>query len=76
MNQHNLSKKEWSVITAAVVTASVVAMTAVVCVKYVSVLFKLNKALDIYLKEHKLHHEKNIQKMMEDDYYDDEEISL
>ncbi|WP_296627241.1 hypothetical protein [uncultured Negativibacillus sp.] len=76
MNQHNLSKKEWSMITAAVVTASVVAMTAVVCVKYVSVLFKLNKALDIYLKEHKLHHEKNIQKMMEDDYYDDEEISL
>lgn len=76
MNQHNLSKKEWSMITAAVVTASAVAMTAVVCVKYVSVLFKLNKALDIYLKEHKLHHEKNIQKMMEDDYYDDEEISL
>ena len=76
MNQHNLTKKEWSMITAAVVTASVVAMTAVVCVKYVSVLFKLNKALDIYLKEHKLHHEKNIQKMMEDDYYDDEEISL
>lgn len=76
MNQHNLSKKEWSMITAAVVTASVVAMTAVVCVKYVSVLFKLNKALDIYLKEHKLHHEKNIQKMMEDDHYDDEEISL
>lgn len=76
MNQHNLSKKEWSMISAAVVTASVVAMTAVVCVKYVSVLFKLNKALDIYLKEHKLHHEKNIQKMMEDDYYDDEEISL
>lgn len=76
MNQHNLSKKEWSMITAAVVTASVVAMTAVVCVKYVSVLFKLNKALDIYLKEHKLHHEKNIQKMMEDDYYDDEEISF
>ena len=76
MNQHNLSKKEWSMITAAVVTASVVAMTAVVCVKYVSVLFKLNKALDIYLKEHKLRHEKNIQKMMEDDYYDDEEISL
>ena len=76
MNQHNLSKKEWSMITAEVVTASVVAMTAVVCVKYVSVLFKLNKALDIYLKEHKLHHEKNIQKMMEDDYYDDEEISL
>ena len=76
MNQHNLSKKEWSMITAAVVTASVVAMTAVVCVKYVSVMFKLNKALDIYLKEHKLHHEKNIQKMMEDDYYDDEEISL
>lgn len=76
MNQRNLSKKEWSMITAAVVTASVVAMTAVVCVKYVSVLFKLNKALDIYLKEHKLHHEKNIQKMMEDDYYDDEEISL
>ena len=76
MNQHNLSKKEWSMITAAVVTASVVAMTAVVCVKYVSVLFKLNKALDIYLKEHKLHHEKNIQKMMEDDYYDDEEMSL
>ena len=76
MNQHNLSKKEWYMITAADVTASVVAMTAVVCVKYVSVLFKLNKALDIYLKEHKLHHEKNIQKMMEDDHYDDEEISL
>ena len=77
MSQFNqVNKKELSIITAAVITASVVAMTAVVCIKYVSVLFKLGKALDIYLKEHKYHHEKAMQKMMEDDYYDDEDLSF
>ena len=36
-----------------VMTASVVAMTAVVCAKSVSVLFKLDKALTLYLRENK-----------------------
>lgn len=41
-----------------VVVASMVAMVAVICVKSVSVLFKHNKALDLYLKEQNIATEK------------------
>ena len=43
--------KEASILALMVVVASMVAMIAVICVKSVSVLFKLNKALDLYIKE-------------------------
>ena len=50
---------------------------AVICVKSVSVLFKLNKALDLYIKEQKYRHEKEM--MMDHlyhDYDDEEDMSL
>ena len=43
--------QDWKFLAAMVMTASVVAMTAVVCAK--SVLFKLDKALTLYLRENK-----------------------
>ena len=45
--------QDWKFLAAMVMTASVVAMTAVVCAKSVSVLFKLDKALTLYLRENK-----------------------
>ena len=42
--------KEASILALMVVVASMVAMIAVICVKSVSVLFKLNKALDLYIR--------------------------
>lgn len=45
--------QDWEFLAAMVMTASVVAMTAVVCAKSVSVLFKLDKALTLYLRENK-----------------------
>ena len=69
--------KEASILALMVVVASMVAMIAVICVKSVSVLFKLNKALDLYIKEQKYRHEKE---MMTDhlyhDYDDEEDMSL
>ena len=69
--------KEASILALMVVVASMVAMIAVICVKSVSVLFKLNKALDLYIKEQKYRHEKEM--MMDHlyhDYDDEEDMSL
>ena len=69
--------KEASILALMVVVASMVAMIAVICVKSVSVLFKLNKALDLYSKEQKYRHEKEM--MMDHlyhDYDDEEDMSL
>ena len=41
--------QDWKFLAAMVMTASVVAMTAVVCAKSVSVLFKLDKAQHIHI---------------------------
>ena len=45
--------QDWKFLAAMVMTASVVAMTAVVFAMSVSVLFKLHKALTVYLRENK-----------------------
>ena len=69
--------KEASILALMVVVASMVAMIAVICVKSVSVLFKLNKALDLYIKEQKYRLEKEM--MMDHlyhDYDDEEDMSL
>ncbi len=71
------NKKDLSIATACVIAAGTITMCAVVCAKAVSVLFKLNKALDLYIKEHQLSHERN--KRMENLYQecaDEEEISF
>ncbi len=70
-------KKNFSIVAACVMVASAVTICAVVCAKSVSVLFKLSKALDIYIKEHKLSLEQN--QRLEHLYHeceDEEEISF
>lgn len=59
--------QDWKFLAAMVMTASVVAMTAVVCAKSVSVLFKLDKALTLYLRENKTAKKPAVVKPVEED---------
>lgn len=47
--------QDWKFLATMVAVASVVAMTAVICAKSISILFKLDRALTVYLRENSQH---------------------
>lgn len=63
-----LKDQKTSVLAATAAAATLTAMLVIICVKSVSVLFKLNKALDLYIKEHK--HRRSRQ-LLHDDFHDE-----
>lgn len=63
-----LKDQKTPVLAATAAAAALAAMLVIICVKSVSVLFKLNKALDLYIKEHK--HRRSRQ-LLHDDFHDE-----
>lgn len=69
-------KDKLPLITAAVIAAGTAASIAVLYAKAVSTLFKLNRALDIYITEHERREEEKRKERLRHDYDEEENISI
>lgn len=71
-----VKKDKLPLITAAVIAAGTAASIAVLYAKAVSTLFKLNRALDIYIAEHERREEEKRKERLRHDYDEEENISI
>ena len=71
-----VKKDQLPLITAAVIAAGTAASIAVLYAKAVSTLFKLNRALDIYITEHERREEEKRKERLRHDYDEEENISI
>ena len=70
----NFDRKDCSIIVQAVTGIGIIMVYMLVLIKSISVLFKLGRALDIYLEEHT---RRRSRPMTLNDYFgEDEEVSL